>query len=200
MSTTPSLDKMLSLLKDGKLTVDNMVNTLSYVQVYIIHTASYNGTLKGYVDNKTASYAVDLVNAYYNRADKNKTNVDAKVVKELSLFMNKEFQAFESATEMFAKDVAQDYYKSVVDLLLLVSRGMLVSRGKELDYSNVMAAAEKMAESKKELVSLKKSKNYYVQTFADIYVDAAAEAIVTVALAIAQAFIEKVGAEIRKLH
>ncbi len=194
MSTTPSLDKMLSLLKDGKLTVDNMVNTLSYVQVYIIHTASYNGTLKGYVDNKTASYAVDLVNAYYNRADKNKTNGDAKVVKELSLFMNKEFQAFESATEMFAKDVAQDYYKSVVDLLLLVSRG------KELDYSNVMAAAEKMAESKKELVSLKTSKNYYVQTFADIYVDAAAEAIVTVALAIAQAFIEKVGAEIRKLH
>lgn len=63
MSTTPSLDKMRSLLKDGKLTVDNMVNTLSYVQVYIIHTASYNGTLKGYVDNKTASYAVDLVNA-----------------------------------------------------------------------------------------------------------------------------------------
>ncbi len=194
MSTTPSLDKMLSLLKDGKLTVDNMVNTLSYVQVYIIHTASYNGTLKGYVDNKTASYAVDLVNAYYNRADKNKTNGDAKVVKELSLFMNKEFQAFESATEMFAQDVAQDYYKSVVELLLLVSRG------KELDYSNVMAAAEKMAESKKELVSLKTSKNYYVQTFADIYVDAAAEAIVTVALAIAQAFIEKVGAEIRKLH
>ena len=194
MSTTPSLDKMLSLLKDGKLTVDNMVNTLSYVQVYIIHTASYNGTLKGYVDNKTASYAVDLVNAYYNRADKNKTNGDAKVVKELSLFMNKEIQAFESATEMFAKDVAQDYYKSVVELLLLVSRG------KELDYSNVMAAAEKMAESKKELVSLKKSKNYYVQTFADIYVDAAAEAIVTGALAIAQAFIEKVGAEIRKLH
>lgn len=194
MSTTPSLDKMLSLLKDGKLTVDNMVNTLSYVQVYIIHTASYNGTLKGYVDNKTASYAVDLVNAYYNRADKNKTNGDAKVVKELSLFMNKEFQAFESATEMFAKDVAQDYYKSVVDLLLLVSRG------KELDYSNVMAAAEKMAESKKELVSLKTSKNYYVQTFADIYVDAAAEAIVTVALAMAQAFVEKVGNEIRKLH
>lgn len=194
MSTTPTLDKMLSLLKDGKLTVDNMTTMLSYVQVYIIHTASYNGTLKGYVDNKTASYAVDLVNAYYNRADKNKTNGDAKVVKELSLFMNKEFQAFESATEMFAKDVAQDYYKSVVDLLLLVSRG------KELDYSNVMAAAEKMAESKKELVSLKKSKNYYVQTFADIYVDAAAEAIVTVALAIAQAFIEKVGAEIRKLH
>ena len=194
MSTTPSLDKMLSLLKDGKLTVDNMVNTLSYVQVYIIHTASYNGTLKEYVDNKTASYAVDLVNAYYNRADKNKTNGDAKVVKELSLFMNKEFQAFESATEMFAKDVAQDYYKSVVELLLLVSRG------KELDYSNVMAAAEKMAESKKELVSLKKSKNYYVQTFADIYVDAAAEAIVTVALAMAQAFVEKVGNEIRKLH
>ena len=194
MSTTPTLDKMIGLLKDGKLTVDNMVNTLSYVQVYIIHTASYNGTLKGYVDNKTASYAVDLVNAYYNRADKNKTNGDAKVVKELSLFMNKEFQAFESATEMFAKDVAQDYYKSVVDLLLLVSRG------KELDYSNVMAAAEKMAESKKELVSLKKSKNYYVQTFADIYVDAAAEAIVTVALAIAQAFVEKVGNEIRKLH
>ena len=185
---------MIGLMAGGKLTVDNMVNTLSYVQVYIIHTASYNGTLKGYVDNKTASYAVDLVNAYYNRADKNKTNGDAKVVKELSLFMNKEFQAFESATEMFAKDVAQDYYKSVVDLLLLVSRG------KELDYSNVMAAAEKMAESKKELVSLKKSKNYYVQTFADIYVDAAAEAIVTVALAIAQAFIEKVGAEIRKLH
>ena len=194
MSTTPSLDKMLSLLKDGKLTVDNMVNTLSYVQVYIIHTASYNGTLKGYVDNKTASYAVDLTNAYYNRADKNKTNGDAKVVKELSLFMNKEFQAFESATEMFAKDVAQDYYKSVVDLLLLVSRG------KELDYSNVMAAAEKMAESKKELVSLKKSKNYYAQTFADIYVDAAAEAIVTGALAMAQAFVEKVGNEIRKLH
>lgn len=193
MSTTPTLDKMLSLLKDGKLTVDNMVNTLSYVQVYIIHTASYNGTLKGYVDNKTASYAVDLTNAYYNRADK-KQNGDAKVVKELSLFMNKEFQAFESATEMFAQDVAQDYYKSVVDLLLLVSRG------KELDYSNVMAAAEKMAESKKELVSLKKSKNYYVQTFADIYVDAAAEAIVTGALAMAQAFVEKVGNEIRKLH
>lgn len=194
MSTTPTLDKMLSLLKDGKLTVDNMVNTLSYVQVYIIHTASYNGTLKGYVDNKTASYAVDLVNAYYNRADKNKTNGDAKVVKELSLFMNKEIQAFKSATEMFAQDVAQDYYKSVVELLLLVSRG------KELDYSNVMAAAEKMAESKKELVSLKKSKNYYVQTFADIYVDAAAEAIVTGALALAQAFVEKVGNEIRKLH
>ena len=193
MSTTPTLDKMLSLLKDGKLTVDNMVNTLSYVQVYIIHTASYNGTLKGYVDNKTASYAVDLVNAYYNRADKNKTD-DAKVVKTLSLFMNKEFQAFKSATETFAKDVAQDYYKSVVELLLLVSRG------KELDYSNVMAAAEKMAESKKELVSLKKSKNYYVQTFADIYVDAAAEAIVTGALALAQAFVEKVGNEIRKLH
>ena len=194
MSTTPTLDKMIGLLKDGKLTVDNMVNTLSYVQVYIIHTASYNGTLKGYVDNKTASYAVDLTNAYYNRADKNKTNGDAKVVKELSLFMNKEIQAFESATEMFAQDVAQDYYKSVVDLLLLVSRG------KELDYSNVMAAAEKMAESKKELVSLKKSKNYYAQTFADIYVDAAAEAIVTGALAMAQAFVEKVGNEIRKLH
>lgn len=194
MSTTPTLDKMLSLLKDGKLTVDNMVNTLSYVQVYIIHTASYNGTLKGYVDNKTASYAVDLVNAYYNRADKNKTNGDAKVVKELSLFMNKEIQAFKSATEMFAQDVAQDYYKSVVELLLLVSRG------KELDYSNVMAAAEKMAESKKELVSMKKSKDYYLQIFADIYVDAAAEAIVTGALAMAQAFVEKVGNEIRKLH
>ena len=193
MSTTPTLDKMLSLLKDGKLTVDNMVNTLSYVQVYIIHTASYNGTLKECVDNKTARHAVDLVNAYYNRADKNKTD-DAKVVKTLSLFMNKEFQAFKSATETFAKDVAQDYYKSVVELLLLVSRG------KELDYSNVMAAAEKMAESKKELVSLKKSKNYYVQTFADIYVDAAAEAIVTGALALAQAFVEKVGNEIRKLH
>jgi hypothetical protein len=198
MSTTPTLDKMLGLLKGGKLTVDNMVNTLSYVQVYIIHTASYNGTLKGYVDNKTASYAVDLVNAYYNRADKNKTD-DAKVVKTLSLFMNKEFQAFKSATEMFAQDVAQDYYKSVVELLLLVSRG------KELDYSNVMAAAEKMAESKKELVSLKKSqafveKEYYLQTFADIYVDAAVEAIVTGALAMAQAFVEKVGNEIRKLH
>ena len=193
MSTTPTLDKMLSLLKDGKLTVDNMVNTLSYVQVYIIHTASYNGTLKGYVDNKTASYAVDLVNAYYNRADKNKTD-DAKVVKTLSLFMNKEFQAFKSATETFAKDVAQDYYKSIVELL------MLVSRGEEVDYAGVTEAAEKMAEAKKELVSMKKSKEYYLQTFADIYVDAAAEAIVTGALAMAQAFVEKVGNEIRKLH
>lgn len=193
MSTTPTLDKMLSLLKDGKLTVDNMVNTLSYVQVYIIHTASYNGTLKECVDNKTARYAVDLVNAYYNRADKNKTD-DAKVVKTLSLFMNKEFQAFKSATETFAKDVAQDYYKSIVELLLLVSRG------KEVDYAGVTEAAEKMAEAKKELVSMKKSKEYYLQTFADIYVDAAAEAIVTGALAMAQAFVEKVGNEIRKLH
>ena len=194
MSTTPTLDKMLGLLKDGKLTVDNMVNTLSYVQVYIIHTASYNGTLKGYVDNKTASYAVDLINAYYNRADKNKTKGDAKVVKTLSLFMNKEFQAFKSATETFAKDVAQDYYKSIVELL------MLVSRGEEVDYAGVTEAAEKMAEAKKELVSMKKSKEYYLQTFADIYVDAAAEAIVTGALAMAQAFVEKVGNEIRKLH
>ena len=193
MSTTPTLDKMLSLLKPGKLTVDNMTTTLSYVQVYIIHTASYNGTLKECVDNKTARHAVDLVNAYYNRADKNKT-VDAKVVKTLSLFMNKEFQAFKSATETFAKDVAQDYYKSIVELL------MLVSRGEEVDYAGVTEAAEKMAEAKKELVSMKKSKEYYLQTFADIYVDAAAEAIVTGALAMAQAFVEKVGNEIRKLH
>lgn len=193
MSTTPTLDKMLGLLKPGKLTVDNMTTMLSYVQVYIIHTASYNGTLKECVDNKTARYAVDLVNAYYNRADKNKT-VDAKVVKTLSLFMNKEFQAFKSATETFAKDVAQDYYKSIVELLLLVSRG------KEADYAGVTEAAEKMAEAKKELVSMKKSKEYYLQTFADIYVDAAAEAIVTGALAMAQAFVEKVGNEIRKLH
>lgn len=193
MSTTPTLDKMLGLLKPGKLTVDNMTTMLSYVQVYIIHTASYNGTLKECVDNKTARYAVDLVNAYYNRADKNKT-VDAKVVKTLSLFMNKEFQAFKSATETFAKDVAQDYYKSIVELLLLVSRG------KEADYAGVTEAAEKMAEAKKELVSMKKSKDYYLQTFADIYVDAAAEAIVTGALAMAQAFVEKVGNEIRKLH
>lgn len=193
MSTTPTLDKMLDLLKPGKLTVDNMTTTLSYVQVYIIHTASYNGTLKECVDNKTARYAVDLVNAYYNRADKNKTD-DAKVVKTLSLFMNKEFQAFKSATETFAKDVAQDYYKSIVELL------MLVSRGEEVDYAGVTEAAEKMAEAKKELVSMKKSKEYYLQTFADIYVDAAAEAIVTGALAMAQAFVEKVGNEIRKLH
>ena len=193
MSTTPTLDKMLSLLKPGKLTVDNMTTTLSYVQVYIIHTASYNGTLKECVDNKTARYAVDLVNAYYNRADKNKTD-DAKVVKTLSLFMNKEFQAFKSATETFAKDVAQDYYKSIVELL------MLVSRGEEVDYAGVTEAAEKMAEAKKELVSMKQSKEYYLQTFADIYVDAAAEAIVTGALAMAQAFVEKVGNEIRKLH
>lgn len=193
MSTTPTLDKMLSLLKPGKLTVDNMTTTLSYVQVYIIHTASYNGTLKECVDNKTARHAVDLVNAYYNRADKNKTD-DAKVVKTLSLFMNKEFQAFKSATETFAKDVAQDYYKSIVELL------MLVSRGEEVDYAGVTEAAEKMAEAKKELVSMKKSKEYYLQTFADIYVDAAAEAIVTGALAMAQAFVEKVGNEIRKLH
>ena len=193
MSTTPTLDKMIGLLKPGKLTVDNMTTTLSYVQVYIIHTASYNGTLKECVDNKTARYAVDLVNAYYNRADKNKTD-DAKVVKTLSLFMNKEFQAFKSATETFAKDVAQDYYKNIVELLLLVSRG------KEADYAGVTEAAEKMAESKKELVSMKKSKEYYLQTFADIYVDAAAEAIVTGALAMAQAFVEKVGNEIRKLH
>lgn len=193
MSTTPTLDKMLGLLKPGKLTVDNMTTTLSYAQVYIIHTASYNGTLKECVDNKTARYAVDLVNAYYNRADKNKTD-DAKVVKTLSLFMNKEFQAFKSATETFAKDVAQDYYKNIVELLLLVSRG------KEADYAGVTEAAEKMAEAKKELVSMKKSKEYYLQTFADIYVDAAAEAIVTGALAMAQAFVEKVGNEIRKLH
>lgn len=193
MSATPTLDKMIGLLKPGKLTVDNMTTTLSYVQVYIIHTASYNGTLKECVDNKTARYAVDLVNAYYNRADKNKTD-DAKVVKTLSLFMNKEFQAFKSATETFAKDVAQDYYKNIVELLLLVSRG------KEADYAGVTEAAEKMAESKKELVSMKKSKDYYLQTFADIYVDAAAEAIVTGALAMAQAFVEKVGNEIRKLH
>ena len=193
MSTTPTLDKMLGLLKTGKLTVDNMTTTLSYVQVYIIHTASYNGTLKECVDNKTARHAVDLVNAYYNRADKNKTD-DAKVVKTLSLFMNKEFQAFKSATETFAKDVAQDYYKSIVELL------MLVSRGEEVDYAGVTEAAEKMAEAKKELVSMKKSKEYYLQTFADIYVDAAAEAIVTGALAMAQAFVEKVGNEIRKLH
>ena len=193
MSTTPTLDKMLGLLKPGKLTVDNMTTMLSYVQVYIIHTASYNGTLKECVDNKTARYAVDLVNAYYNRADKNKT-VDAKVVKTLSLFMNKEFQAFKSATETFAKDVAQDYYKNIVELLLLVSRG------KEADYAGVTEAAEKMAEAKKELVSMKKSKDYYLQIFADIYVDAAAEAIVTGALAMAQAFVEKVGNEIRKLH
>lgn len=193
MSTTPTLDKMLGLLKPGNLTVDNMTTTLSYVQVYIIHTASYNGTLKECVDNKTARYAVDLVNAYYNRADKNKTD-DAKVVKTLSLFMNKEFQAFKSATETFAKDVAQDYYKNIVELLLLVSRG------KEADYAGVTEAAEKMAEAKKELVSMKKSKEYYLQTFADIYVDAAAEAIVTGALAMAQAFVEKVGNEIRKLH
>ena len=193
MSTTPTLDKMLGLLKPGKLTVDNMTTMLSYVQVYIIHTASYNGTLKECVDNKTARYAVDLVNAYYNRADKNKTD-DAKVVKTLSLFMNKEFQAFKSATETFAKDVAQDYYKNIVELLLLVSRG------KEADYAGVTEAAEKMAEAKKELVSMKKSKDYYMQTFADIYVDAAAEAIVTGALAMAQAFVEKVGNEIRKLH
>lgn len=193
MSTTPTLDKMLGLLKPGKLTVDNMTTTLSYVQVYIIHTASYNGTLKECVDNKTARYAVDLVNAYYNRADKNKTD-DAKVVKTLSLFMNKEFQAFKSATETFAKDVAQDYYKSIVELL------MLVSRGEEVDYAGVTEAAEKMAEAKKELVSMKQSKEYYLQTFADIYVDAAAEAIVTGALAMAQAFVEKVGNEIRKLH
>ena len=193
MSTTPTLDKMLGLLKPGKLTVDNMTTTLSYVQVYIIHTASYNGTLKECVDNKTARHAVDLVNAYYNRADKNKTD-DAKVVKTLSLFMNKEFQAFKSATETFAKDVAQDYYKSIVELL------MLVSRGEEVDYAGVTEAAEKMAEAKKELVSMKKSKENYLQTFADIYVDAAAEAIVTGALAMAQAFVEKVGNEIRKLH
>ena len=193
MSTTPTLDKMLGLLKPGKLTVDNMTTMLSYVQVYIIHTASYNGTLKECVDNKTARYAVDLVNAYYNRAEKNKTD-DAKVVKTLSLFMNKEFQAFKSATETFAKDVAQDYYKNIVELLLLVSRG------KEADYAGVTEAAEKMAEAKKELVSMKKSKEYYLQTFADIYVDAAAEAIVTGALAMAQAFVEKVGNEIRKLH
>lgn len=193
MSTTPTLDKMLGLLKPGKLTVDNMTTMLSYVQVYIIHTASYNGTLKECVDNKTARHAVDLVNAYYNRADKNKTD-DAKVVKTLSLFMNKEFQAFKSATETFAKDVAQDYYKSIVELL------MLVSRGEEVDYAGVTEAAEKMAEAKKELVSMKKSKEYYLQTFADIYVDAAAEAIVTGALAMAQAFVEKVGNEIRKLH
>lgn len=193
MSTTPTLDKMLGLLKPGNLTVDNMTTMLSYVQVYIIHTASYNGTLKECVDNKTARYAVDLVNAYYNRADKNKTD-DAKVVKTLSLFMNKEFQAFKSATESFAKDVAQDYYKNIVELLLLVSRG------KEADYAGVTEAAEKMAEAKKELVSMKKSKEYYLQTFADIYVDAAAEAIVTGALAMAQAFVEKVGNEIRKLH
>ena len=193
MSTTPTLDKMIGLLKPGKLTVDNMTTTLSYVQVYIIHTASYNGTLKECVDNKTARHAVDLVNAYYNRADKNKTD-DAKVVKTLSLFMNKEFQAFKSATETFAKDVAQDYYKNIVELLLLVSRG------KEADYAGVTEAAEKMAEAKKELVSMKKSKEYYLQTFADIYVDAAAEAIVTGALAMAQAFVEKVGNEIRKLH
>ena len=193
MSTTPTLDKMLGLLKPGKLTVVNMTTTLSYVQVYIIHTASYNGTLKECVDNKTARHAVDLVNAYYNRADKNKTD-DAKVVKTLSLFMNKEFQAFKSATETFAKDVAQDYYKSIVELL------MLVSRGEEVDYAGVTEAAEKMAEAKKELVSMKKSKEYYLQTFADIYVDAAAEAIVTGALAMAQAFVEKVGNEIRKLH
>ena len=193
MSTTPTLDKMLGLLKPDKLTVDNMTTMLSYVQVYIIHTASYNGTLKECVDNKTAHYAVDLVNAYYYRADKNKTD-DAEVVKTLSLFMNKEFQAFKSATETFAKDVAQDYYKSIVELLLLVSRG------KEADYAGVTEAAEKMAEAKKELVSMKKSKEYYLQTFADIYVDAAAEAIVTGALAMAQAFVEKVGNEIRKLH
>ncbi len=193
MSTTPTLDKMLGLLKPGKLTVDNMTTMLSYVQVYIIHTASYNGTLKECVDNKTARYAVDLVNAYYNRADKNKT-VDAKVVKTLSLFMNKEFQSLASATESFAKDVAQDYYKNIVELLLLVSRG------KEADYAGVTEAAEKMAEAKKELVSMKKSKDYYLQIFADIYVDAAAEAIVTGALAMAQAFVEKVGNEIRKLH
>ena len=193
MSTTPTLDKMLGLLKPGKLTVDNMTTMLSYVQVYIIHTASYNGTLKECVDNKTARYAVDLVNAYYNRADKNKT-VDAKVVKTLSLFMNKEFQSLASATESFAKDVAHDYYKNIVELLLLVSRG------KEADYAGVTEAAEKMAEAKKELVSMKKSKDYYLQIFADIYVDAAAEAIVTGALAMAQAFVEKVGNEIRKLH
>lgn len=193
MSTTPTLDKMIGLLKPGKLTVDNMTTTLSYAQVYIIHTASYNGTLKECVDNKTARHAVDLVNAYYNRADKNKTD-DAKVVKTLSLFMNKEFQSFKSATETFAKDVAQDYYKNIVELLLLVSRG------KEVDYAGVTEAAEKMAEAKKELVSMKKSKEYYLQTFADIYVDAAAEAIVTGALAMAQAFVEKVGNEIRKLH
>lgn len=193
MSTTPTLDKMIGLLKPGNLTVDNMTTTLSYAQVYIIHTASYNGTLKECVDNKTARHAVDLVNAYYNRADKNKPD-DAKVVKTLSLFMNKEFQAFKSATETFAKDVAQDYYKSIVELLLLVSRG------KEVDYAGVTEAAEKMAEAKKELVSMKKSKEYYLQTFADIYVDAAAEAIVTGALAMAQAFVEKVGNEIRKLH
>lgn len=193
MSATPTLDKMIGLLKPGKLTVDNMTTTLSYAQVYIIHTASYNGTLKECVDNKTARHAVDLVNAYYNRADKNKTD-DAKVVKTLSLFMNKEFQAFKSATETFAKDVAQDYYKNIVELLLLVSRG------KEVDYAGVTEAAEKMAEAKKELVSMKKSKEYYLQTFADIYVDAAAEAIVTGALAMAQAFVEKVGNEIRKLH
>lgn len=193
MSATPTLDKMIGLLKPGNLTVDNMTTTLSYVQVYIIHTASYNGTLKECVDNKTARYAVDLVNAYYNRADKNKTG-DAKVVKTLSLFMNKEFQSLASATESFAKDVAQDYYKSIVELLLLVSRG------KEADYAGVTEAAEKMAESKKELVSMKKSKDYYLQIFADIYVDAAAEAIVTGALAMAQAFVEKVGNEIRKLH
>ena len=194
MSTTPTLDKMIGLMAGGKLTVDNMTTTLSYVQVYIIHTASYNGTLKECVDNKTARHAVDLVNAYYNRADKNKTKGDAKVVKTLSLFMNKEFQAFKSATETFAKDVAQDYYKSIVELL------MLVSRGEEVDYAGVTEAAEKMAEAKKELVSMKKSKEYYLQTFADIYVDAAAEAIVTGALAMAQAFVEKVGNEIRKLH
>lgn len=193
MSTTPTLDKMIGLMVGGKLTVDNMVNTLSYVQVYIIHTASYNGTLKECVDNKTARYAVDLVNAYYNRADKNKTD-DAKVVKTLSLFMNKEFQAFKLATETFARDVAQDYYKNVVDLLLLITRG------KDIDYAGVTEAAEKMAEAKKELVLMKNSKEYYLQTFADIYVDAAAEAIVTGALAMAQAFVEKVGNEIRKLH
>lgn len=193
MSTTPTLDKMIGLLKTGTLTVDNMTTALSYAQVYIIHTASYNGTLKECVDHKTARHAVDLVNAYYNRADKNKTD-DAKVVKTLSLFMNKEFQAFKSATETFAKDVAQDYYKSIVELL------MLVSRGEEVDYAGVTEAAEKMAEAKKELVSMKKSKEYYLQTFADIYVDAAAEAIVTGALAMAQAFVEKVGNEIRKLH
>ena len=193
MSATPTLDKMIGLLKPGKLTVDNMTTALSYAQVYIIHTASYNGTLKECVDNKTARYAVDLVNAYYNRADKNKTD-DAKVVKTLSLFMNKEFQSFKSATETFAKDVAQDYYKNIVELLLLVSRG------KEADYAGVMEAAEKMAEAKKELVLMKNSKDYYLQIFADIYVDAAAEAIVTGALAMAQAFVEKVGNEIRKLH
>ena len=196
MSTTPSLDKMLSLMAGGMLTVEKMTTPLSYAQMCLMGYATrwslqeYNKLLK------PAPY-VNLCSAY-KRAMATGTSANEanlKIAKHLDDWLESEFASFYSAMERALTNRTFDisvekanYYASVVDVLLVAS----TKTGKH-NYTSTKEAITALAIKNYGYVN---DRNPYLADYADRMMRSMAQALLETTMP----FVSVVGAEIRKLH